>query len=132
MPGSGIDDHRCTVLQRSRMLQIQPCERRQLDDVSLRYERASREAFESERGDVDFGFLVEQQLCQQQRRRRCLHEAMPAEAGGAPETLDLGDGTKDRLVVRGGLVEAGPRRLYARARVRSFGVAGAFDGKDNR
>src|SRR3977135_1432633 len=48
--------------------------------------------------------------------RRPLHEAVPAEPCSAPEAVDLGDWTKDRLVVWSGLVKARPGRLHAGAR----------------
>src|SRR5437016_1447652 len=89
-----------------------------LDDVSLRHQRSARKAFESEGGDVDLRFLVEQQLGQQERGRRRLHKAVPAETGGAPETFDLRHGTKNCLVVRSGFVEAGPGCLDTGSRKR--------------
>src|SRR5205807_576409 len=86
-----------------------------LDHIPFVDQRAPREAGERERRDVDIGALVEQQLGQEQRRSRGLHEPVPAEPGRAPEALDLRHRPEDRLMVGRRLIQAGPRRFDPRA-----------------
>src|SRR5712692_6414098 len=95
-----------------------------LDHVSFFDQGALGEPVVSERRDVDLRRLIQEQLGEQQRRSRRLHESMAAEPRCAPEALQLSDRPEDRLVVGRRFIEARPRRLHAGARERRGSSSG--------